>query len=467
LTSFNASVLEEVDSNCDTIKLWCQAGSKSSEARCVLCNLVILCAQHGTFAIKRHASAKMHMKATEKHRDAEGKLTRLKSLQPTLNFTGGAAVSTLSDSVSQAEALFAISLTVKAIPFAYADTACREFPAVFPDSKIAEKISCGRTKASYIISDGLGPHFKKKVIEEVDWPDVYYSILIDETPKPEQHALQLDILVRFFSRTQQKVVVEHLESFNLGRATAVIIVDCIERSLVELPKNKLLCFFSDGANTMKSVKKKLKTISPNLLNVGECNLHKVHNAFGTGLSAFGSDVELLVIDVYYFFKHAVRSSHLKDQQKDLGIPEHVCLRHVSNRWLTFQDSLERVLEQYKVLKAFFHTDVETRPSSGTLQKRLAAALADKKTLAKMLFLRNTSELFTGFQSLFQKEGPLIHIVYSECLSLTKKLLSRFMRHEAYSSLTGLELKRLDVAAVKGLKQVPEMGLDTEQEMASW
>ncbi|KAG0421112.1 hypothetical protein HPB47_002989 [Ixodes persulcatus] len=42
-----------------------------------------------------------------------------------------------------------------------------------------------------------------------------------------------------------------------------------------------------------------------------------------------------------------------------------------------------------------------------------------------------------------------------------------MRHEAYSSLTGLELKRLDVAAVQGLKQVPEMGLDTEQEMASW
>uniref|UniRef100_V5H353 Uncharacterized protein n=2 Tax=Ixodes ricinus TaxID=34613 RepID=V5H353_IXORI len=142
-----------------------------------------------------------------------------------LNFTGGAAVSTLSDSLSQAEALLAISLTVKAIPFAYADTAFRAFPAMFPDSKIAEKFSCGRTKASNIISDGLGSHFEKKLIEEVGWPDVYYSIQIDETPKPEQHAQQLDILVRFLSRTQQKVVVEHLESFNLGRTTAVIIVD--------------------------------------------------------------------------------------------------------------------------------------------------------------------------------------------------------------------------------------------------
>lgn len=101
-------------------------------------------------------------------------------------------------------------------------------------------------------------------------------------------------------------------------------MDCIEKGLTGLPKEKLLCFFSDGPNTMKSVKKKLKeTLNPNLLDTTECNLHKVHNAFGTGLNAFGVDVELLVTDIYYFFKHAVHSSQLFEKQKDLGIPEHV------------------------------------------------------------------------------------------------------------------------------------------------
>ncbi|KAH7974430.1 hypothetical protein HPB49_015487 [Dermacentor silvarum] len=162
------------------------------------------------------------------------------------------------------------------------------------------------------------PTIHPNVLEEVGWPDVYYTIQIDETPKPEQHDQQLDILLRYFSKNQQKVVVEHLQSFNLGRATASILVDCIGRSLVELPKDKLLCFFSDGPNTLKSVKRKLdEELSCNILNISECNLHKVHNAFSSGLSTFKSDVELLVIDVYYFFKHAVRSSNLQEKQKDL------------------------------------------------------------------------------------------------------------------------------------------------------
>lgn len=410
----------------------------------------------------------MHLKAAERHRDADGKLERPKTVQPSLNFSGAATASSLSDNVAKAEALFAMSLAVKGVPFTYAETASKTIPAMFPDSTIAEKFACGRTKATYLIADGLGPYFRGMVLEEVGWPDVYFTIQIDETPKPEQHVQQLDILIRYFSKSQQKVVVEHLESFNLGRATAAILVDCVERSLSELPKDKLLCFFSDGPNTMKSVKKKLKEqLGPYILDIGECNLHKVHNAFSTGLSAFGSDVELLVIDVYYFFKHAVRSSSLKEQQRDLGIPEHVFLRHVNNRWLTFLDSLERVLEQYEALKAFFSTEAAARPSGAVLRNRLAMALSDKKMRAKMLFLRSTAELFVGFQATFQRQEPLIHVVYSESVSLVKKLLSRFMRHEVYSSMNGAELKHLDVGATENLKQLPEVGLDTEQEMKTW
>lgn len=461
-------MLEQVDSNGDIVKSWCRRGLKSFEAKCVLCDLVISCAQHGTSAVTRHASSKMHLLARKQHCDADGKLKPLKSVQPTISFSNAAEVTTLNDSVVRAEALFAISLAVKGIPFSYADTATKILPQMFPDSQIAGKVSCGRTKASYMISDGLGPYFKKKVVEELSRPDVYYSIQIDETPKPEQRVQQLDVLVRYFSRKQQRVVIEHLESFNLGRATADIIVDCIERSITELPKEKLLCFFSDGPNTMKSVKKKLKeSVHINILDIGECNLHKVHNSFGTGLTAFGADVELLVMDVYYFFKHAVRSSQFSSQQKDLGIPEHIFLRHVNNRWLTFQCSLERVLEQYDALKAYFHRAADTRPTSSALHRRLAAALADKQLLAKMLFLRNIAELFTGFQALFQRQELLIHIVLSESLSLLKKLLGRFMRHEVFKNMSAAELKCLDVAAPEGLKQAPEIGFDTEQEIQSW
>lgn len=97
------------------------------------------------------------------------------------------------------------------------------------------------------MSDGLGPYFKAKVVAELCAPNVYFSVMIDETPKPEKRVQQLDVLVRCFSNSQQQVVVEHVQSFDLGRATAEIIVGCIEEAMTDLPKQGLICFFQRRA----------------------------------------------------------------------------------------------------------------------------------------------------------------------------------------------------------------------------
>lgn len=39
-------------------------------------------------------------------------------------------------------------------------------------------------------------------------------------------------------------------------------------------------------------------MAPLLVDVGNCNLHKVHNAFAKGLDAFGVDVEEVVRNIY-------------------------------------------------------------------------------------------------------------------------------------------------------------------------
>lgn len=71
----------------------------------------------------------------------------------------------------------------------------------------------------------------------------FSALMIDNTPKAEQHVQQLHLLVRYFSESRQQVVVEHLNSFNLGWATGDIIVECIEDALAELPRQGPLCFF--------------------------------------------------------------------------------------------------------------------------------------------------------------------------------------------------------------------------------
>lgn len=129
-------------------------------------------------------------------------------------------------------------------------------------------------------------------------------MLIDETQKPEQQVQQLDVQVRYFSESKQQVTVEHLMSFNLGQATGDIIVEHVEEALADVPRNGLLCFFSD---VMKNVKAKLKQrVNDNLPDVGECSLHKIHNAFAKKCSKsrfFCSKIKISLLLVLFQLSH--------------------------------------------------------------------------------------------------------------------------------------------------------------------
>lgn len=384
------------------------------------------------------------------------------------DFTQERPFASLQDRVVKAEALFAMSVVSRSIPYSWADTATEMYKVMFSDSEVTKNFSCGRHKLSYVISDGLGPYFKAKVITELCRPGVFYSVLIDGTPKPEQRVQQLDVQVRYFSESKQQVTVEHLMSFNLGRATGDITVEYVEQALADVPRNWFLCFFSDDPNVMKNVKAKLKQrVNENLLDVGECSLHKVHNAFAMGLDAF-SDVVELVRDVYYYFKHAVRAEALKEQQEVLGIAPHVIIRHVSNRWLTLQDSLSRIQEQFPALHSCFLKDAAAnrRSDAQSQPKRLASTFSSKSLYAKVLFLRNAAELFAGFQRLFQKREPVLHILREELLALVRWVLSRVLRSDAFREKSAQDLMKLDLDSALW-KARPELGTDTEKVMEAW
>lgn len=47
-----------------------------------------------------------------------------------------------------------------------------------------------------------------------------------------------------------------------------------------------------------------KCMLPSLIDIGTCNLHKVHNGFGKGLNVLGSDAEDLALKLFYWFKRS-------------------------------------------------------------------------------------------------------------------------------------------------------------------
>ncbi|KAH6922186.1 hypothetical protein HPB50_010792 [Hyalomma asiaticum] len=294
---------------------------------------------------------------------------------------------------------------------------------MFPDSQIAKAFQCGRKKVSYIISDVLGPYFKGKVVEELAEPGVFYTVMIDETPVPEMKVQQLDVLVRYFSVKAQDVVVEHLQSFHMVHATADELFSCVSDSLSELPKNNMVCFFSDGPNVMKCLKRKIKAeLSPNMIDIGECGLHKVHNAFAAALDTFCQEVDSIVTDIHQYFKCATRHADIEDLQQKLGLPQLEFLRHL--HLLTTRSERD-------------------------------------------FFLKNAAQLFDRFQTLFQSKKPLIHVFYEEMVAIVKLVMGRFLRQEAFKDATGFQLKDTNVELPANWKAKPELGSDTEKEMELW
>lgn len=71
--------------------------------------------------------------------------------------------------------------------------------------------------------------------------------------------------------------------------------------MMDLPQKNIIFFSTDGPNVMKSFRRKMQETYPDIIDVGEFLLHKVHNCFAQGTSAFGSDVGAAVVDDYFFF----------------------------------------------------------------------------------------------------------------------------------------------------------------------
>ena len=88
----------------------------------------------------------------------------------------------------------------------------------------------------------------------------------------------------------------------------------------------------------------------------------VHNSFRKAVEGYGSDVENLYIDIYYFLKLSPpRREDYADVQQKLNLDEFVFLRHVQSWWPSLIPVIERVRKRFPALKEYFRIcQIQTR-----------------------------------------------------------------------------------------------------------
>ena len=153
--------------------------------------------------------------------------------------------SKVSAGAMKSEALWAMFVAKHNLPFLASDHANNLFPKMFPDSELAKQFSCGRTKTTAIVKEGLAPHFLNKVTRELTNP---FSILMDESnDKTDKSCI---ILVRMFDSSVGESHTRFLDMPIVNVGTAVNLFTALKSSLESkgLDFSKAVAFMSDTTN---------------------------------------------------------------------------------------------------------------------------------------------------------------------------------------------------------------------------
>ncbi|XP_036347706.1 uncharacterized protein LOC118757076, partial [Rhagoletis pomonella] len=136
-------------------------------ALCKLCQTEISIKYEGSWALNRHMKTKKHAKIV-----LSQKMSRSIS-----NFTVSAET-TIETQIARAELLCVFHNVLHGLSYNSLDCQMKMSSTIYSDSKIANKITCGRTKSAAITRNVLGPYSQEKVAKALKecW---YYSVSSD------------------------------------------------------------------------------------------------------------------------------------------------------------------------------------------------------------------------------------------------------------------------------------------------
>ena len=91
------------------------------------------------------------------------------------------------------------------------------------------------TKASYCVSDGLGPLMLQYISEDMTLTDTCFTVLYDETTTA-QMLKQMDVLVRYWSEASNGIVTKYITSFFFAQATGEHLIELFTEHLLKIQK---------------------------------------------------------------------------------------------------------------------------------------------------------------------------------------------------------------------------------------
>lgn len=214
----------------------------------------------------------------------------------------------LKDSTTKAEILWALNTVGNHFSMLSAGQTRKLFCEMFLDSQIAQDIKLQRNKLSYIIVYGLGPLFRERIESNVTESE-FFAISFDESLIKNAQEKQMDFIVRYWCNTKNIAVCRYLGSAFLGRTRAIDLLAAFKEQLAVFNLKKMIQVSMDGPNVNLKFLTDLKNEmnespnDPQLLDMGSCGIHTLHNAFKVGVQSSGWKIIDFLRAMYNLFKN--------------------------------------------------------------------------------------------------------------------------------------------------------------------
>jgi hypothetical protein len=284
----------------------------------------------------------------------------------------------------KAELMFTEVIIRHNLPLSMSDTASKCFKQMFPDSSIAQKYSCSRTKSRVMVEE-LARDTQRDVSGKMKaWP---FSVATDGSNEGDDKFFPINVNVLSIDGLS---VEKHLLSFPSLKedATGKNIFNLLDKELqhFDIGWEKCMAVGSDNAAVMtgkhKGVIAYCREKNENVFMAG-CPCHLLHLAAEKAAKELEVSIEDTLVDVYYYLEKSTKRKQSLHSFQDLcGEEQRKILKHGTTRWLSMGKCLGRLLEQWEPLTKFFHSEVEPKKSKQAKVPSTAKGGTSSRSTAK-------------------------------------------------------------------------------------
>lgn len=385
--------------------------------RCKACNCQLTC---GKSELLKHAKGKKHQ---EKVKLIASNSNLLRTFVETIQIDE-------NRKAQQFELRLSAFFAEHNVAFQVIDHLVPLLKEILPDSEILKNVTLGRQKCTNIIKNVLAPTLNEDLVKILRVTK--FSILIDESTDITSNKTMC-VVVRYVNPDNGEVATKLLELLKLNP------IDCSAEELYkafkgllekyDIPITNVIGMASDGASVMVGIQNSFASRllkDCNKATVIKCMCHTSAIIANKACMQLPRAPEELLRQIYtYLSGSAKRCSQLEEMQEFFNTGKKKILRVAGTRWLSLQRCVERVLENWEVLKGYFRVAVvdDKLKSAEVILKELENLC----TKAYLIFLKYVLNYFNSINALFQSKKPLVHELYSESKKLFFKLGQNFIK----------------------------------------